>query len=105
MSPDPSPNPSSQEAQQAVQQQSQSPAPQSTVQSCPLKQPTAWVEVHLVDMEGNPVGNVKYKITDPDGNAKEGTLGKDGKVRLEGLHRGTCVISFPELDQDNWERV
>lgn len=104
MSPPTSPKPDSQDARQAVGQQQQNPAPPPTVQACPLSQ-KAWVEVRLVDMEGNPVGSVQYRIKDPDGNVKEGKLSKDGSVRLEGLHAGTCLISFPELDQDNWEPV
>jgi len=94
MSSQPSPQPGSSQ---------QDSAPKPAVQPCPLA-PT-WVEFRLVDMEGNPVGDVQYKVTDPDGKVKEGKLGKDGKVRLDGIHQGTCLISFPELDRDNWERV
>jgi hypothetical protein len=79
------------------------PAPSSVVR-CPLQDLT-WIEICLIDTEGNPVKGMKYKVTDSEGNAREGTLDKDGKARVEGLKPGECSISFPTIDEEAWERV
>jgi hypothetical protein len=64
-----------------------------------------WIEVCLVDMEGNPVGNKHYLIRTPSGTVEEGNLDGNGRVRLNNLDPGTCTISFPDLDQEAWERA
>lgn len=96
------PNASSGEVQGAQQQQ-QDGGPPSGVQDCPLTK--TWVEFQLVDMEGNPVPRKRYKIKDPGGALKEGSLDANGSVRLDGIPQGTCTISFPEFDAEAWERV
>lgn len=66
---------------------------------------TSWVEIELVDEEGNPVGEQKYQVILMDGSKKEGVLDKNGYARVEGLAKGTCKITFPKLDTAAWERV
>ena len=39
------------------------------VQACPLSQ--TWIEVKLVDEDGNPVRDQKYKIVLPDGSIRK----------------------------------
>ncbi len=64
-----------------------------------------WVEIILVDMEGKPVPNVKYKITPPGGGApKEGVTDQHGQGGYWNWdNSGEWKISFPELDQDAWD--
>jgi len=64
-----------------------------------------WIEVCLVDMEGNPVGAKHYLIRTPTGAVEEGNLDGSGRVRLNNIDPGTCTITFPDLDLDAWERV
>jgi hypothetical protein len=65
-----------------------------------------WIEIELVDEEGNPVPGERYKITLPDGKTvSEGTLDANGRARVEGIDPGTCQISFPDLDKDAWEQI
>lgn len=71
----------------------------------PRQTAKTWVEVHLVDMEGNPVGGKHYLIKTPSGAVEEGNLDSNGRVRLNNLDPGTCMISFPDLDREAWERV
>lgn len=53
--------------------------------------------------EDYPLAGEKYRVVLPDGSVREGTLEVDGVVRFEGIPRGPCQVSFPELDQDAWE--
>jgi len=66
---------------------------------------TSWVEIELVDEEGNPVGGEKYQVILTDGSKREGVLDTNGYARVDGFTRGTCKISFPNLDTAAWERV
>lgn len=53
--------------------------------------------------EDYPLAGEKYRVVLPEGSVREGTLEVDGVVRFEGIPRGPCQVSFPELDQDAWE--
>jgi len=63
-----------------------------------------WIEIELVDGEGNPVPGEEYEIKMPDGEmVASGTLDEKGKARVEGIDPGTCKITFPKLDKDAWK--
>lgn len=64
-----------------------------------------WIEIQLLDMEGNPVSGKHYLVRDSGGQERRGVLDSDGSARLEGLQGGYCDVSFPELDGGAWERV
>lgn len=65
----------------------------------------SWIEIEMVDEEGQPVVGERYKITLPDGETvAEGTLDSTGLARVDGIEPGTCKITFPQLDQDAWEK-
>jgi len=82
--------------------------------STPFKPPTkeeikekklVWIEIEMVDEAGQPVTGERYKIELSDGTVSEGTLGSDGKARLEGIEPGSCKVSFPDLDSEAWEKA
>ena len=62
-----------------------------------------WIEIELIDKNGMPVGNERYKLTLPDGSVKWGRLDSDGKARVERLQPGACQVTFPDRDQEVWE--
>ena len=63
-----------------------------------------WVEIELVDEEGNPVAGERYAVTLADGTTvAQGTLDQNGFARIEGIDPGTCKVTFPRLDKDAWE--
>ena len=64
--------------------------------------PPAWIELELLDEDGEPRAEEKYRVTDPDGNVSEGTLDKNGYARVEGFKPGQCEINFPDLDESIW---
>lgn len=73
------------------------PAPQP-----PPALPVSWIEVRLLGEDGQPISDVRYLLTLPDGTRQEGTLDEDGLIRVDGIDAGDCDVSFPDLDQDAW---
>jgi type VI secretion system secreted protein VgrG len=66
-------------------------------------QKTHWIEIELVDEEGNPVPGEEYQITLPDGSTvASGTLDEKGKARVEGIDSGSCKVTFPNQDKSAW---
>lgn len=66
---------------------------------------TTWIEIELIDEDDNPVPSERYEVELPDGSVARGTLDHRGFARIEGIEPGTCRISFPDLDQDAWEKA
>lgn len=67
--------------------------------------PTSWIEIELVDEEGQPVSGERYEVALPDGSTASGTLDGDGLAKIEGFEPGACKVSFPDLDKDAWEKA
>ncbi len=63
----------------------------------------AWIEIILVDMDGKPVPNVRYRITPPGGQPVEGRLNEHGQAGLYQIEPGNCKVTFPDLDKEAWE--
>jgi uncharacterized Zn-binding protein involved in type VI secretion len=80
------------------------PGPAPPAQAVALEaseQPTGdltWVEVQLVDDDGEPYANVDYRMKLPDGSVREGVTDGDGLVKFDGIDPGECEIAFPTLD-------
>jgi hypothetical protein len=62
------------------------------------KKPT-WIEIKLVDEEGQPIPGVRYRVKLPDGTVVEGTLDQKGYARIDGFEPGQCEVTFPDLDE------
>lgn len=71
----------------------------------PDPEKVSWIEVALVDDDGHPVPHARYRVVTPDGTVREGFLNPEGLARVEGIDPGTCVVTFPDLDQDVWKPV
>jgi hypothetical protein len=74
----------------------------------PTEEPTRkeeknWVELELLDENGQPVSNARYLLCLPDGSERTGTLGNDGRAREEGIDPGICRVTFPDYDAAEWE--
>jgi hypothetical protein len=63
----------------------------------------SWIEIELLDEEGNPAPGKKYAIELPDGSLAKGTLDSNGVARIEGVKSGNCKVNFPELDKESWD--
>jgi len=64
-----------------------------------------WLEIELVGDDDKPVASAKYKVTLPDGAEQEGTLDQNGWARIEAVAKGTCKVTFPELDEKSWKFI
>ncbi len=77
--------------------------PQTTEEK---KTKKSWIEIEMVDEEDQPVPGIAYRITLPDGETvAEGTLDDKGFARVDGIESGNCQITFPDLDQDAWQKM
>ena len=65
----------------------------------------AWIEIQLVDEDGKPVAGEPYKVTLPDGTVADGTLDNKGSARIEHIDPGSCKVTFPNMDQESWEKA
>lgn len=88
----------------AAQQVSLNPGDRETV-TVHIHRPTTWVAIRMIDMEGEPVPGIRFRLKLPDGTVEEGTLDGNGMRRREGLVPGSCSVCFPDLDQDAWEQL
>jgi hypothetical protein len=77
--------------------------PGAAEQPPPSEKKKTWVEVELVDQDGDPVPDVQYRVELPDGTTKTGKLGANGRARVSDIDPGTCKVSFPGFDASEWE--
>jgi hypothetical protein len=61
-----------------------------------------WIEIELVDEDGEPVGNQRYRVELPDGSIREGRLNARGFVRIDRVDPGTCKVMFPDHHKSSW---
>ena len=63
-----------------------------------LLEEKTWVEFHLVDSTDQPLPFEEYVLLLPDGRRTTGQLDAVGSIRIEGVKRGLCAISFPSYN-------
>jgi type VI secretion system secreted protein VgrG len=63
-----------------------------------------WIEIELVDEEGNPIPGEKYEVTVPDGRVASGTLDEKGLAKVTNIDPGECKVTFPDLDKAAWQK-
>ena len=74
----------------------------SHTSSCPYR----WIEIELVDKDGDPVPFEAYRVTLPDDSTVDGSLNEQGFVRISAIPQsGDCQIEFPRLHAKSWERI
>ncbi len=78
-----------------------------------LRQPPTWLELRVVEFPSFPAAGLPFRVVAADGAVHDGTLGDDGRIRLDGLAPGTCKVTVyapgcapppwvaPEEDQVN----
>lgn len=57
-----------------------------------------WVSIALLDEDGAPVPDARYRLTLPDGVVTAGRLDFDGALRRDRIPSGSCHVEFPDLD-------
>lgn len=66
---------------------------------------TSWIEIELVGEDDEPIPGQKYEVTLPDGTVASGSTDQNGYARVEGFDPGSCKVSFPDLDEEAWEKI
>ncbi|MCK6556303.1 type VI secretion system tip protein VgrG [Candidatus Binatia bacterium] len=64
-----------------------------------------WVEIELLDEDERPVAGEEYRLDLADGSVRRGRLDANGKARVENIDPGTCELTFPNLDANDWARI
>ncbi|OVZ65507.1 hypothetical protein CDO46_06055 [Pigmentiphaga sp. NML030171] len=64
---------------------------------------THYIEVQLLDEEGQPVTGERVKFKLPNGKTATRSTDQEGVARVARLDPGNCEISFPGLDDSAWE--
>lgn len=77
--------------------------PPSSVVVSPYKK--SWIQIKLVDQDGNPVAGEEFSIQLPDGSPVDGYLDGNGFFQITGIDPGTCQVTFPNLDAPDWDHV
>jgi phage protein D len=79
------------------------PRPPPKVKGPPPEPQPGWLEVELIDHEGQPIGGQRYRVQTADGRVVEGVLDGRGKARVEGVRPGAHTVTFPGFERE-WER-
>jgi type VI secretion system secreted protein VgrG len=69
------------------------------IQPDSIQEQQGFVELQLVDEDGNPVANAKYELHVPNGEVKKGSLDGSGKARVENVPPGACRVVFPDFGE------
>jgi phage baseplate assembly protein gpV len=64
----------------------------------------SFVELELVDSDGQPVPFARYEVTGSDGAMFSGALDARGRARVDGVPEGSCEVTFPGLHGDDWSK-
>jgi hypothetical protein len=66
---------------------------------------SSWIEVELVDEEDESIASESYEIDLPDSSTMgEGSADANGEAHSSGLAPGSSEITFPDLDDQAWEK-
>ncbi len=55
-----------------------------------------WIDINLVDEDGQPVPDRDYVMNLPDGSQRTGTLDSEGHAREEDIPPGEYILIFPD---------
>ncbi len=71
----------------------------------PTQREEHYIQIQVVDDDGQPVHGVAYELKLPDRRVRRGVTGGNGVIYYADLDPGSCELTFPELDQGTWEQA
>ena len=75
----------------------------SVVAAAAKKSATGTIEIELVEVDGEPVRDVRFVAEWSDGTTREGVTDDQGRGRIEGVEAGEYSVTFPDVDASAWE--
>ncbi|MEM7155002.1 MAG: hypothetical protein AAF799_19295 [Myxococcota bacterium] len=74
-----------------------------SVQTC---HELTWIDIEVVGDDDQPIPNVRYKVFKPDGTLLgQGRVDENGCGGFERIEEGTYTVTFPDLDEESWEKA
>jgi hypothetical protein len=61
-----------------------------------------WIEIDVVDEDGESRAGDRYRLELPDGRVFEGAVSSKGTISFHGIDPGSAKLSFPGLDRATW---
>jgi hypothetical protein len=62
----------------------------------------AWLELELLNQQGEPVANRRFRVIQHERVVREGMTNANGFARVESLSPGTCDIEFVDFDESDF---
>jgi hypothetical protein len=59
-----------------------------------------WINIELIDREGNPIPNEEYILRLPDGHTRRGKLDNNGQAQEEDIPPGSVFVEFPDSEDE-----
>lgn len=75
----------------------------SVVKGGAAKPASGTIEIELVDVDGQPVPQVRFVVESPDGTTREGVTDDSGLGKIENVEEGEYAVTFPDVDASAWE--
>lgn len=66
--------------------------------------PTETMTFELRDNNDEPIAREPYEVRLPDGSTRSGRTGEDGSVQIDGVEEGEAEVSFPRLQDGEWDQ-
>ena len=89
---------------EAARQDSATTTDPDLASGCPDSELT-WIEIVMESETGEPVPDEEYFVTASDGSEHSGVLDENGFARVDQIPPGTCKVSFPLLEDDEWDTL
>lgn len=68
------------------------------------EKPTQTMTFELRDSNDDPIKSEPYEVRLPDGSTRTGRTGEDGSVKIDGVEDGDAEISFPRMQDGEWDQ-
>jgi len=76
------------------------PLPEATVQPAVVPdEEEHWLQIELIDDDGDPFAGERYRVELPDGEVIEGVLDSHGRARVDNIEDpGKAQVTFPDME-------
>ena len=65
----------------------------------PQEEPLSWIQIEIVDEDGEPVPSIEVKVTTPDKDTQTMKTSREGVIFLHGVAEGSCDVELVGVDE------